>query len=191
MPFDLQSSLGTLSNYVFGSELLNSVLGSNILLALIITIMMILFIAILYPAKQDTSIRVLGNIGLYSFLATVILLFMHDSVLQKSYEEDKKVDDAAQFMRDTSNSRGPVYGNGHVVIQPNTSQFPTQYLGAAQQSQPQQSNDQPDEELQLIPMKPLDTQTKDEYSGSIINGGSVEALNAIQAPPPPGNPFNK
>ncbi len=89
MPIDLANSIKSTSQFVFASDTLNNILGSSIILGLLISIVLIVLVMILYPAKKNTSISVIGKIFIYSFIITSILVFLHDGIIKSQYDNNK------------------------------------------------------------------------------------------------------
>ena len=110
MPIDLCSSVGSVSQYAFGSSALNGILSSSIFMAIMISFIMVILIMILYPAKKGTSFFLVGKMFVYMFFISWMLVFLHDSVLNYINKEKEQSDLSHDFMHGVSH-KDPVYGN--------------------------------------------------------------------------------
>lgn len=87
MPCDLGSSLRGTGDWAYGSKTINKFLGSPILTAFSITLIIILLIMFIYPCKRGTSANLLIKLFTYIFLSTGIVLFLHNSINRYKYEK--------------------------------------------------------------------------------------------------------
>lgn len=116
MPIDLCSSVNSVSHYAFGSSALNSILSSSIFVAVVIALIMMALIMILYPAKKGTPFFLVGKMFVYMFFISWLVIFLHDSVLRYTFDEDKQKDSSHDFIHHMTNN-DPVYGN-YTPVQP-------------------------------------------------------------------------
>ena len=102
----LSSDMGTgIFKDIFGG-FFGSSLRSPFWMALIITVAIILITLFVYPAKKSAS---LSKLLIYIFVSSLILLFLHDSVLKDSWKtenEDQKQLAAIGGMSDFINNGG-------------------------------------------------------------------------------------
>jgi hypothetical protein len=87
MPIDMGSTIKKASQWAFGSPILHGIMSNNLLIAGLISLVMILIIMIMYPAKKNTKSNVLVKMFFYMFISSVFILFLHDSVIKNSFEE--------------------------------------------------------------------------------------------------------
>ncbi len=52
MPVDLASSINKTSQWAFSSDLLNNILGSSLILGFVISIILVIIVMLIYPAKK-------------------------------------------------------------------------------------------------------------------------------------------
>lgn len=89
MPVDINSSIKQASQWAFGSSFLNSVLSNSFFVAVLIALIMVILIMFMYPAKSGTSMLVLVKLFVYMLLGTVLVVFLHDSVIKYTIEEEE------------------------------------------------------------------------------------------------------
>jgi hypothetical protein len=121
MPIDLNSSLKGASQWAFGSKLLNNMVGSSIFVALAISLLMVLLIMFMYPAKSGTPFSVLAKLFVYMVFGTVLILFLHDSVLTHLVEERINEKDDEYFMQNTTmqgREADPAYAGMYKRVSP-------------------------------------------------------------------------
>lgn len=90
MPININSCIDDCSRSVFGNDLLHQVFNSKVLTTLLITIIVVLLIMFIYPAKSGTSTLLLCKLALYIFLATFTIILFHDTVMD--YDREEKID---------------------------------------------------------------------------------------------------
>ena len=128
MPIDLADSIKTCSNWAFGSSVLNNVLSSSITLAIVISTLMVVFIATMYPAKPGTPFTIVGKLFIYMFFTTLMVVFLHDSVIKHTNENTQENRVSSDFMRGISMvNRDPVYGH-QSMISPEPRPTPAQVI---------------------------------------------------------------
>ncbi len=112
MPIDLLSTIKKTSQFAFSSPLLNNLLGSSLFTALVITTIIILLIMFIYPAKKDTPLTVVFKLFIYSFCASLLIVFLHDGVIKHMFEEKEKIKIDTDIMYGTNiNNRDVVYSS--------------------------------------------------------------------------------
>jgi hypothetical protein len=178
MTIDLNSTVGSCSRYVFGSDLLNGILSSSVTVAVLISLVMVLLIMVMYPAKKGTGFAVIAKMGLYMFFLTMLIVFLHDSVLKFIFNEKSYQDSSEDIMRGVNSySRDPVASSVY------TSVTPDMVSNAAPSDTP------------IIPISGGDDSTDREpepepaYSGSIVNGGNHGILGGGKVPSLTSNPY--
>lgn len=158
MPIDLYSSLKGASQWAFGSQLLNNILGSSIFVAIIVSLLMILLIMFMYPAKSGTSFVVVAKMFIYMCFGSLLIIFLHDGVLKYMMEEQFTTRDSEHFMQNTTMQgriSDPSYSDLYKPISP-------------QPQQMQQSPVQPSP-VQQIPVQPLFRTETDTITGGSGN----------------------
>ena len=169
MPIDLCSSVSSVSQYAFGSSFVNIILSSSIFVAVVIAIIMTLIIMILYPAKKGTPFFLVGKMFVYMFFISWLVIFLHDSVLRYTFDEEKQADSAHDFIENLS-KRDCVYGSQHTQVLPT----------------PLSSNDHTPQKP--VPDKSANTVSSNtnNTSDNIIGAGT---LGGYHPPTTGGNPF--
>lgn len=140
MPIDLCSSVNSVSQYAFGSSALNNILSSSIFVAIVIAIIMTLLIMILYPAKKGTPFFLVGKMFVYMFFISWLVIFLHDSVLRYTFDEDKQTDSSYDFVAQMAGPKDPVYGSDHKPISPTPIAIVEPAQQSLQQPVPDKSN---------------------------------------------------
>lgn len=123
MPIDLNSSLKGASQWAFGSKLLNNMAGSSIFVALAISLLMVLLIMFMYPAKSGTPFSVLAKLFVYMVFGTILIIFLHDSVLTHLVEERINEKNDEYFMQNTTiqgRMADPAYAGMYKRISPSS-----------------------------------------------------------------------
>lgn len=195
MPIDLCSSVNNISNYAFGSSILNSIFGSPVVLAIIISIIMVLLIMFLYPAKPGTSITIIIKMFIYMALSSFLIIFLHDGIIKYALEEEHQEKNNESFMRGTTiGGRDPVYGN-YQNINPymhtdtiNTNTLINQELQETQK-QLETPPKVPPISSKSSSNSPVEGQINGGYQGSIIGGEVNQTLVAAHPPSNRKNPY--
>jgi hypothetical protein len=131
MPIDLYGSLKKTSQWAFGSPLLNNILSSNLFVALVISVIMILLIMIMYPAKSGTPFSIIAKMFIYMFFGTALIIFLHDSVLKYMIQEEGDADSDVNIMRNTTSEgrvADPAYASLYTPINPVPQPIPQQTM---------------------------------------------------------------
>lgn len=144
MPIDINSSLSEVSNYAFGSSWLNKILSSTLIFALVITLVIIMIVILLYPAKKNAGFGHLFKLGLWIYISTSVLVFLHDGIKNKKIENDIKTTAGDRIMNPNSSV---AYGDMRISVQPEQpimiQQQPAQQLPTQPVQLPQQAPVQP------------------------------------------------
>ena len=116
MPIDLFSSINCISNYTFGNDLLNSLFGSTITVALIISFIMILLVMLMYPAKSGTSIKIVLKMFIYMTIFSTLILFLYKSINKYRWDDEHNDKISSDIMRGVNISdRDIVYGVNNLI----------------------------------------------------------------------------
>lgn len=121
MPIDMGSTIKNASQWAFGSPILHGIMSNNLIIAGIISIVMILIIMIMYPAKKNTKNNVLIKMFFYMFISSAFILFLHDSVIKNTFEErdiTSNVDELHNINNDFNIINKPIVPERQQRIQP-------------------------------------------------------------------------
>lgn len=182
MAIDLNDTVKSVSNWAFGSPLLNGILGSSVFIAILISIIMILLIMIFYPAKSGTPASVLFKMFVYMFFSTLLVVFLHDAVKKYTYDNEKNEEDQEILTTNvTGNGRNnnPAYVGGNNVVTP----FTNRNVYTPYQQAPYQGPVVPT----TVTMDTLPASPYEDVAVNLVNGGQV-----LRAPYPVkngGNPY--
>lgn len=102
MPIDFFSSLRGASDWAVGSPLLNSILGSSLFVAIVVSLIMMLLIMFMYPAKAGTPFSVIAKMFIYMFFGSLLVIFLHDGIIKYDMEEKFTTRDSDAFMQNTT-----------------------------------------------------------------------------------------
>lgn len=187
MPIDLHSSLNGVSEYVFGNSVLKTMLGGSISVAFVIAIIIMLIIMVMYPAKRDTPASTLIKMFIYIFLASMTLIFMHDSILKHNINEhDKQLSNDSIMRNATIGGMDVVYGSSYETIKP-SHHTDNQSM---QHNHSQEREDNIQEELKSVTVGKKSNEPQDEYTGmSIVNGKTNKVLGGATPPKRPANKY--
>lgn len=177
MPLVLNDSVRDLSRWAFGSPVLNSILGSSIFVALVISFIMVLLIMIMYPAKAGTPFSVIAKMFVYMLFSSMLVIFLHDSILKHMYEEEEHEEKEDSIILG-STTPDVVYGATYRPVNP-TSSLPQQSM--LQQNMSQQNTTPP------IQQRPVRQEIISVAEGGPITGGSV--LGGVKIKPKVDNPY--
>ena len=182
MPFDLGSTIRKTSQWSFSSPFLNNILGSSLFVSVVITLLVVLLIMIMYPAKKGTPFSVICKLFIYMFFCSLLVIFLHDSVLKFSFEEQEQEKEDNDFMKGTTQEGKDIVYNQTPMVVP---------LGNAKQELLSQRYVPPIG----APVNNTTVQGGTSSDGvheeefiNIVEGGN-EQLVADKAPPPRGNLF--
>ncbi len=122
MPIDLHSLVTSVSNNVFGSPFLNNLFHNSIFVAFLISIIMVLLIMFMYPAKKGTSIGVVLRMFMYMLLGSAVVIFLHDGVVKYKIQKEQSAARDSAFTGGFSKLGGsdPVYGSMYKPVMPVT-----------------------------------------------------------------------
>jgi hypothetical protein len=102
MPIDFFSSLRGASNWSVGSPLLNSILGSSLFVAIVVSLIMMLLVMFMYPAKAGTPFSVVAKMFIYMFFGSLLVIFLHDGIIKYTMEEEFTTRDSDAFMQNAT-----------------------------------------------------------------------------------------
>lgn len=87
--------------------------------ALALTIAIILIIMVLYPCKKETPIYLLLKVGLYIFIGSVSIIFIHDIALIDNYKTHINKQDTEKIIDVISGHENTGFHNETIEIKPN------------------------------------------------------------------------
>lgn len=119
MPIDFSSSVNNISNQVFGTSIINKYLGSTIFVGILITFILLMIIMVFYPAKENTPIKIIFKVGLYSFLSSLLILFLHDGIIKSNLSNDKINENNEKIIQNLTNKNRDIVYNKNIPIKPN------------------------------------------------------------------------
>lgn len=111
MPIDFLSTTNSLQSAV-ESSWANTIFGGTVSTAVMISILFVLLIMVMYPAKSGTSFWIVIKMWLYSLVAVGVLLFLHDGVIQaklKKEHQDGLNEISVQPSREAYGAADPAY----------------------------------------------------------------------------------
>jgi len=119
MPIDFSSSVNNISGKVFGTSIINKYLSSTLVVAFLITFILIIIIMLFYPAKENTPIKILFKVGLYSFLSSALILFLHNGVIKSNMTNNVMDENNEKIIQNLTNSNRDIIYNNKIPIKPN------------------------------------------------------------------------
>ena len=119
MPIDFSSSVNNISGKVFGTSIINKYLSSTLVVAFLITFILIIIIMLFYPAKENTPIKILVKVGLYSFLSSALILFLHNGVIKSNMTNNVMDENNEKIIQNLTNSNRDIIYNNKIPIKPN------------------------------------------------------------------------
>jgi len=185
MPIDLCSSVNKISNYTFGSGFLNTIFGSSLSVAFVVSIIMILLIMMMYPAKSGTSLLIIVKLFIYMFMFTLLIVFLHDGVLKYAMKENVESETDSSFIKNTATMGGDVVYHNYNNINP----------AAGAYSKPTTINDDIETTEKMLSTPAVVVKNKQPasttYEGSIIGGAVKQTLTGSHPPKTNINPFDR
>ena len=102
----------------FKSRGMNTIFSNKIYTAIIITIIIIILITVIYPCKKGTPFWILGKLGLYTFISSLAIIFIHDSVIHSNYQKDTTATENNKFISSLGSNSNPAFGGDSIPIEP-------------------------------------------------------------------------
>jgi uncharacterized membrane protein len=119
MPFELGDSLKNTFNWTFQSRGMNNLFASKFYTTAILTVMVIILIMIIYPAKKNTPPWMLFKLGFYIFIISLGVIVMHDGVVLSAIKEKMGGDESTDFI-DGLHGGNVAFGGNSITVSPNT-----------------------------------------------------------------------
>ena len=118
MPIELSESLKNTCGSQFVSRGMNRLFCSKFYTTLILTIIILILIMIIYPCQKGTPYWVLGKLGLYIFVGSLVILFIHDGVLYSTIKKEIKGGESDAFISSIGGDN-VVFGGEAMPVKPN------------------------------------------------------------------------
>ena len=119
MPFELSKYLKNTYGLTFASRGLNVIFCNKFYTTIILTIIILMIITIMYPCKKGTPFWVVCKVGLYIFIATITILFIHDSVTHSTNALALSGADDDEFVKGLNGDDNVAFGGDNMHIKPN------------------------------------------------------------------------
>lgn len=87
MPVDIGASTRKVCGTAFGSNFLRYVLLSPVYTSIIISVMLVIIVIVIYPAQRGASGYSLFKVFLYSTITSLLIIYMHNSILKHNLED--------------------------------------------------------------------------------------------------------
>lgn len=119
MPIELSDTLKNTFGMSFASRGLNNLFCSKIYTTIILTIIIIILIIIIYPCKKGTPFWVVGKLGLYIFISTLVVLFVHNGIVYESYKKEISGDEDDEFVNNVIDGKNNVaFNSENMTVKP-------------------------------------------------------------------------
>ena len=86
MPCSLNQTLKGVCNWASASEFMNSILSNTVWISVVITIIMIIIIMLVYPAKSNTPFWIIFKTTFYIFTTILAVMLVRDGVMKSAWE---------------------------------------------------------------------------------------------------------
>jgi len=118
MPIELSESLKNTCGVTFTSRGMNGIFCSKFYTTLILTIMILILITVIYPCKKGTPFWIVGKLGLYIFVATLAIIFLHDGVLYSSYKKEVAGGEGDEFVEALNGDDNVAFSGDNLPVNP-------------------------------------------------------------------------
>jgi hypothetical protein len=118
MPFELLDTMKNTYGMTFASRGLNSIFCNKIYTTIILTIIIIILIIIIYPCKKGTPFWIVGKLGIYIFMAVLVVLFVHNGVVYSAHKNDSSLDDTEEFVGSLGGDGNIAFNKDNVDVKP-------------------------------------------------------------------------
>ena len=118
MTFALSEYLKNTCGLTFASRGLNVIFCNKVYTTIILTIIILMIITIMYPCKKGTPFWIVGKVGLYIFMATITILFIHDSVTHSTNALALGSVDDDDFVENINGGNNIAFDGDNVQIKP-------------------------------------------------------------------------
>lgn len=121
MPFELSESLKNTCGMTFASRGINGLFCSKIYTSAILTLLIIVLIMILYPGQKGTPFWMIGKLGVYIFITTLVIVFIHDGVVYSAFEKKTGGDETESFIAGIGGDANLPFKDENHEVRPNVS----------------------------------------------------------------------
>lgn len=90
MPIDLISIVKGGANIFSHDSGIGKFLKSSFGLALLLTIVMVIIVMFVYPAKEDAPMKSVFQIFIYTFVVNLIAIFFHDNIIKTELKKEQR-----------------------------------------------------------------------------------------------------
>lgn len=123
MAIEINSFFGGICNSIYSATGLNYIFSSVLYTSLVLSVIIILMILLLYPAKRGSPAWLILKLFLYILMAITIVFSIHNSFIRNNYKE-KYLNNNVSSLMDNIHGGGLVYGNDKIKVQPNLESYP-------------------------------------------------------------------
>ena len=120
MPFELSESLKNTCSMTFASRGVNLIFSNKIYTSAILTIMIIVLIMILYPGKKGTPFWIVGKLGVYIFLVSLAIIFIHNGVVYSAFENKNGNKEIDGFINSIGDDTNIAFRGDNIAVKPKT-----------------------------------------------------------------------
>lgn len=122
MSIEINSLFGNITNSIYSTTGLNNLFVSIIWTSVILSIIIIIILMFMYPAKKGTPAWILFKIFLYIVAINTIILSVHNSIISNNYKEKYLDKSSDQFISNINKSGGYKLNNDHIKVNPSFDQ---------------------------------------------------------------------
>jgi hypothetical protein len=173
MPVSFNEVANDTLNSLFGNSFISTLFNSSLLLAGVFSVIMILLVMALYPAKPNTTTRDLFKLFVWFFGVSFIVLLLHNNAVKRKYSkelEDKEDEEKTDF------NAPNVWTTPRTVVMP----------GMQQQYNPASMLPNYTQQVQQLPPQQPVTGSSEEPLSAVGGNGNLAGPKPVQHG---GNPF--
>lgn len=120
MPVELSNALKNTYGLTMSSGMM-TLFSNKVYTTFILTVITLILIMSLYPCKKETPAWVVGKLGLYIFITSLIILIIHDGVIYNNYKKIGGDMNASDFIDGIHDNPNTAFKNDNVTVTPTTS----------------------------------------------------------------------
>ena len=117
MPLELSNALKDTCGWSFSSRGMNNLFCNKFYTSVILTIIIIVLIMVIYPCKKGTPVYITFKLGFYILLATLGIMFIHDSVVHRMYERERMGGQTNAFIEALGGENNVAFANDKVKVE--------------------------------------------------------------------------
>ena len=118
MAIEINSFFGGICNSIYSATGFNRILSSVVYTSLTMSIMIIIAIMLIYPAKKNSPSWLLLKLFLYIFIGITFMFSIHSSFIRNNYKE-KYLNSNVNTLMNNIHGGEAVYNNEKIKVQPN------------------------------------------------------------------------